>query len=93
VAQRIARRVLDVAWTKQGDGHWRSQAQGPIDGSANDANPAGDGYNAYGMPLCVAVVLRADNADEKALAIWTAGKLNVPLATARQEIVTILKTL
>lgn len=29
----------------------------------------------------------------KALAIWTAGKLNVPLATARAEIVTILKGL
>jgi len=29
----------------------------------------------------------------KALAIWTAGKLAVPLATARQEIVTILKGL
>lgn len=29
----------------------------------------------------------------KAFAIWTAGKLNVPLATARQEILTILKGL
>ena len=29
----------------------------------------------------------------KALAIWTAGKLNVPLATARQEILTILRGL
>jgi len=29
----------------------------------------------------------------KALAIWTAGKLNVPLATAKQEILTILRGL
>jgi|CXWL01.1.fsa_nt_gi hypothetical protein len=29
----------------------------------------------------------------KALAIWTAGKLNVPLATARAEILAILRTL
>jgi hypothetical protein len=29
----------------------------------------------------------------KALAIWTAGKLNVPLNTAKQEILTIYKTL
>jgi len=29
----------------------------------------------------------------KAVAIWTAGRLNVPLATARQEILTILKGL
>jgi hypothetical protein len=29
----------------------------------------------------------------KALAIWTAGKLNVPLATAKQEILTIYRTL
>lgn len=29
----------------------------------------------------------------KAVAIWTAGKLNVPLATARAEILAILKTL
>lgn len=29
----------------------------------------------------------------KAMAIWTAGKLNVPLATARQEILTILRGL
>ena len=29
----------------------------------------------------------------KALAIWTAGKLNVPRATARQEILEILRTL
>ena len=29
----------------------------------------------------------------KALAIWTANKLNVPLATARQEILAILRTL
>lgn len=29
----------------------------------------------------------------KAVAIWTAGRLNVPMATARQEILTILKGL
>lgn len=29
----------------------------------------------------------------KALAIWTAGKLNVPLATAKAEVLTIYRTL
>lgn len=29
----------------------------------------------------------------KALAIWTAGKLNIPLATARAEILTVYRTL
>lgn len=69
LAQRVARLVLDVAWTWTGD-HWRAQPQGPIDGSANDQNPAGDSFNHYGMPLCVATVLRADPAHEKARAIW-----------------------
>lgn len=51
-------------------GHWRAQPQGPIDGSANAENPATDSFNHYGMPLCVAVVLRSDHAHTKARAIW-----------------------
>lgn len=69
VAQRIARRVLDTAWTWTGD-HWRAQPQGPLDGSANDQNPASDSFNHYGMPLCVATVLRVDPTHAKARAIW-----------------------
>jgi hypothetical protein len=46
----------------------------------------------------LAVTARALNRfdDEKlvkALAIWTAGKLNVPLATAKAEVLTIYRTL
>lgn len=70
VALRIARRVLDVAWRLLPDGRWRSQPQGPIDGSANDQNPEGDGFNAYGMPGCVAVVLRHEPENGLARMIW-----------------------
>lgn len=69
VALRIATKVLDTAWTWAGD-HWRAQPQGPIDGSSNAENPATDSFNHYGMPLCVAVVLRYDHAHTRARAIW-----------------------
>ena len=70
VALRIARRVFDVAWTQQPDGHWRAQPQGPIDGSSNPENPATDSFNAYAMPCCVALILRNEPTNAKALAIW-----------------------
>lgn len=69
LALRVATKVLDVAWRWTGD-HWRAQPQGPIDGSSNDQNPETDSFNHYGMPLCVAVVLRNDHAHTKARAIW-----------------------
>ncbi|MEY5098847.1 MAG: hypothetical protein RJA36_1566 [Pseudomonadota bacterium] len=70
VAQRIARRVLETAWTWTGD-HWRAQPQGPLDGSSNAENPASDSFNSYGMPGCVAAVLRREPGNTKARAIWT----------------------
>lgn len=50
--------------------HWRAQPQGPLDGSANDANPSTDSFNAYGMPLCAATVLRHEPTNTKARAVW-----------------------
>lgn len=70
VARRVAERVLDVAWRQLPDGRWRSQPQGPLDGSANDQNPPTDSFNAFGMPLCVATVLRHDRQHAKARAVW-----------------------
>jgi hypothetical protein len=67
---RIARRVLDTAWHLDADGRYRAQPQGPIDGSANDANPASHSFDGYGMPLCVWLVLKVDPQHAKARAIW-----------------------
>lgn len=49
---------------------YRSQGQGPLDGSANDQNPASHSFDAFGMPMCVAMVLQAEPDNPKALAIW-----------------------
>lgn len=67
---RVARRVLATAWHLDPDGRYRAQPQGPIDGSANAANPAGHSYDAYGMPLCVWLVLQVEPGNAKARAIW-----------------------
>jgi hypothetical protein len=61
--------VLDVAWQQDG-GRWRAQPQGPIDGSANDANPRTFGMNGYGMPGCIWVVLQVEPTNAKARSIW-----------------------
>jgi hypothetical protein len=61
--------VLAVAWPLDGD-RWRAQPQGPIDGSANAANPASFSFDAYGMPCCVWLVLQVEPAHAKARAIW-----------------------
>lgn len=68
---KIARRVLATAWQQDASGRWRAQPQGPIDGSANDANPAGYGFNGYAMPLCVWLVLQVEPNNSKARSIWS----------------------
>lgn len=82
IAERVARRVLDVAWRLDGT-RWRAQPQGPLDGSANDANPATFGMNAYGMPGCVWAVLQVEPGSAKARAIWSQ-LLAEPGETARR---------
>jgi hypothetical protein len=81
--ERIARRVLDTAWHLDADGSYRAQPQGPIDGSANDANPATHSFDGYGMPLCVWLVLKIEPSNAKAKAIW-AQLMAAPGETARR---------
>lgn len=50
---------------------YRSQGQGPLDGSANEQNPASHSFDAFGMPMCVALVLQHEPDNPKARAIWS----------------------
>jgi hypothetical protein len=64
VALRVARRVLADGWVWQGE--WLTRPQFPLAGDL----PAPDGsFNGFGMPLAVAVVLRHEMANQKALEI------------------------
>lgn len=65
VALRLARTVLDRGWVLVGD-RWQSRAQAPVDGTA----PSDESFNGYGLPLAVAVVLRHEPDNQRALAIW-----------------------
>jgi hypothetical protein len=69
VAVRIARKVLATSWHAEGDA-WRAQAQGPLDGSSNAANPAGMGMNGYGMPCAVWLMRKVEPGNVKANAVW-----------------------
>ena len=65
-ALRVARRMLNEAWT-QVDGTWLSRANISLDGLEAHADGS---FNDYGMPLCVATVLRHEPENERAVAIW-----------------------
>lgn len=68
-ALRMAKRVLASAWSLDPNGQWRSQAQGPIDGTPNDGNPASHAFDDFGMPLSVWCVLRHEPLNQRARAI------------------------
>lgn len=64
-----ARFVMDRAWHGDEWLGWRAQAQGPIDGSANDQNPPSY-WNDFGHPMGIWAILRETPNDTKAKAIW-----------------------
>lgn len=65
-ALRIADRMMADAWVQQG-GQWLTRPTFPLEG---DMPPPDGSFNAFAMPLAVAVVLRHRPDDRRARAVW-----------------------
>lgn len=72
-AAMCAEFVMDRAWHTVDVGtpseHWRAQAQGPIDGSPNEQNPASY-WNDFGHPMGIWAVLQDNPSHPRARSIW-----------------------